>query len=213
MGSQKGYSNEVPVHKVRLRHGFWLGKYEVTQGQWTSVMGANPSRFKGDNRRPVEQVSWQDCQKFIRRVDAEVRRQFHDFRANLPTEAQWEYACRAGTSKEFAGNVFNMAWYWDPARGISHKSTYPVGLKQPNAWGFYDMHGNVYEWGLDALDYGYYQKCPTDDPFCEIGLGHVIRGGSWRSSSRLCRSACRSDGERIGDSSEHGFRLCCSSAE
>lgn len=213
MGSQKGYSNEVPVHRVRLKHGFWLGKYEVTQLQWTSVMGYNPSYFMGDDRRPVEQVSWHDCQKFIRRIDAEVRLQFHGFKTNLPTEAQWEYACRAGTSKEFAGNIFSMAWYWDHARGVSHESTYPVGLKSPNAWGFYDMHGNVHEWCADAYGDGYYKKCHTDDPFCEIGYGHVIRGGSWRSSSRLCRSACRTEGEILGKDCEHGFRLCCSSVK
>src|SRR5437667_5221339 len=114
-----------------------MGKYEVTQAQWESVMERNPSRFRGADR-PVEQVSWNDVQQFLQKLNARG----DGYRYRLPAEAEWEYAARAGTSGPYAGNLDAMAWY----EQNSGKQTHPVGQKQPNAWGLYDMHGNVWEW-------------------------------------------------------------------
>ena len=154
MGSEKEEESS-PVHKVTLTRGFWLGKYEVTQTQWTSVMGSNPSKNKGGNL-PVEAVSWEDCQDFIKKVNAKQG----EGMARLPTEAEWEYACRAGTTGDFGGTgkLDDMGWY----RGNSNRQTHPVGQKQANAWGFHDMHGNVWELCNDW--FGKYQKVEVSDP-------------------------------------------------
>ena len=201
--SEDGHEDDETQHRVTLTKGYWLGKYEVTQRQWESVMGDNPSRFKGPDR-PVESISWDDCQRFIEKVDAAARRQFGG-EARLPTEAEWEYACRAGTIGPYAGNgdLNDMGWY----AGNSESTTYPVGQKQANAWGFYDMHGNVWEWCSDW--YGSYGGSATD-PIGVAGDDRVLRGGSWCNSARVCRSAVRLwdiPGDR---GSIFGFRLCCS---
>jgi len=202
--SEDGHDDDETQHRVTLTKGYWLGKYEVTQRQWESVMGANPSSFKGRDR-PVEQVSWNDCQRFIAKVDAEARRQFGGG-ARLPTEAEWEYACRAGTIGPYGGNgnLDDMGWY----DGNSGNGTHPVGQKQANAWGFYDMHGNVWEWCSDW--YGSYGGSATDPIGVAAGEFRVLRGGSWLSLARSCRSAHR---DRIGPGrrdDNFGFRLCCS---
>ena len=142
MGSDAGGSREQSAHRIEISQAFYLGKYEVTQAQWKDVMGKNPSGFKGDNR-PVEEVSWEDVQEFIRRLNA--REQGVTYR--LPTEAEWEYAARAGstTAYSFGDDTLQLgeyAWYWENADGTTH----PVGQLKPNAWGLYDMHGNVWEW-------------------------------------------------------------------
>ena len=184
--SETGHNKDETQHRVTLTKGFWLGKYEVTQAQWESVMGDNPSEFKGDNL-PVENVSWNDCQEFIRKVNAEAERQFGG-KARLPTEAEWEYACRAGSTGAFAGtgDLDSMGWYWDN----SGHQTHPVGQKRPNAWGFYDMHGNVYEWCNDW--YGAYPGGSVTDPAgAASGDRRVLRGGGWNFNARDCRSAHR----------------------
>jgi formylglycine-generating enzyme required for sulfatase activity len=148
MGDENGYNNEKLVHKVNITKPFYLGKYEVTQEQWEAVMGNNPCHFKGP-KNPVEQVSWNDCQKFLEKLNEKVG----GGRFSLPTEAQWEYACRAGSTTKYCfGNdksgLGEYAWY-DESEGDKTRSagdqTHPVGRKKPNAWGLYDMHGNVGE--------------------------------------------------------------------
>ena len=204
MGSEDGEEDEKPVHKVTLTKGYWLGKYEVTQRQWGSVMRGNPSSFKGDNR-PVENVSWNDCQEFVHNVNAAAMRQFGGA-ARLPTEAEWEYACRAGTTGLYGGNgnLGDMGWYIDN----SGYETHPVGQKQANAWGFYDMHGNVWEWCNDWFgDYGGDTADPTGSA---SGDSRVSRGGGWRSQTQGCRSADRNRFSPDFRYRRNGFRLCCS---
>ena len=204
--SDEGRNYWDTQHRVTLTKGFWLGKYEVTQAQWKRVMGSNPSNFQGffvSSERPVENVSWDDCQEFIRKVNAEAERQFGG-EARLPTEAEWEYACRAGSTGAFAGtgDLYSMGWY----RGNSGGKTHPVGQKRPNAWGFYDMHGNVCEWCNDW--YGDYPGGSVTDPAGAASGGlRVLRGGGWYGYARNCRSAIRywnDPGDRGG---HDGFRL------
>jgi len=182
MGSDGGASDEKPVHHVRLTESYYLAKYEITQGQWESVMGSNPSRFKGANN-PVEQVSWEDCQKFVNRLGSGFR---------LPTEAEWEYACRAGSTMAYcfgpgSSDVSEYAWYGHNSGG----KTRPVGQKKPNAWGLYDLHGNVWEWCQDW--YGEYSTGSVTDPTGPTGgSSRVFRGGGWGITAGRCRSAFRS---------------------
>jgi formylglycine-generating enzyme required for sulfatase activity len=190
MGDANGVNDEKPVHRVNITKPFWLGKYEVTQEQWQAVMGNNPSRFKGP-KNPVEQDSWDDCQQFFDKLN--VKSGGGGGKFQLPTEAQWEYACRAGSTWKYCfgdneGQLGDYAWY----DANSGNQTHPVGLKRPNAWGLYDVHGNVWEWCQDWYDGGYYAKSPTDDPTGPTtGSRHVLRGGSWFGPAGYCRSAGR----------------------
>ncbi len=182
MGSpetEEGRNSDETLHRVTLTKGFWLGETEVTQRQWESVMGNNPSRFKGADL-PVERVSWDECQNFIQRVNEQL-----NCGMRLPTEAEWELACRAGTTGPYGGtgNPKEMGWY----SGIQ---THPVGQKTPNAWGLCDMHGNVWEWCADW--YGYYPSGNVTDPTGpSSGANRVDRGGCWGDDARDCRSANR----------------------
>jgi len=183
-GEQDSDDDEDPRHRVTFSQGFWMGKYELTQAQWEAVMGSNPSYYRGASL-PVEQVSWNDIQTFEERVNG--------FR--LPSESEWEYACRAGTSTRF---------YWgdDPdyseigryAQYIGNSSTrtHPVGEKTANAWGLHDISGNVWEWCED-LYHDSYNGAPDDSSPWVAGGGQyrVLRGGSWVSIVRNCRSANR----------------------
>jgi formylglycine-generating enzyme required for sulfatase activity len=201
MGSVNGAADERPVHQVTISQPFYIGKYEVTQAQWQSVMGKNPSNFKdcGGNC-PVEQMSWDDAQSFINKLN-----EGHDgFWYRLPTEAEWEYACRAGTTGDDAGNLDDMAWYADN----SGKRTHPVGQKQANAFGLYDMHGNVWEWCRDWYDANYYVSSPATDPQGP-GSGHhrVLRGGSWSNNFYTSRSAIRGDSSPAVRDDYAGFRV------
>lgn len=172
MGSENGYDDEKPVHQVTIHNGFYMGKYEVTQAQWQKVMGNNPSYFKNCDQCPVENVSWNDAQEFIKKLNA----QNDGYTYRLPSEAEWEYACRAGTTGDYAGDVDAMAWY----EKNSDKKTHPVGQKQPNPWGLYDMHGNVWEWCED-LYHDSYNGAPMDGSAWESGgeQYRVLHGGSW----------------------------------
>ena len=223
--SEHGRGDDETQHEVTITNGFWLGVTEVTQGQWNKVMGSNPSYFKGSNR-PVEQVSWDDCQTFLIKMCEMERVPPGSYR--LPTEAQWEYACRAGTDGPYAGNLEEMAWYLDnltfrwldlqgfwnadwskgiPPIFVEHASTVLVGRKKPNAWGLYDMHGNVLEWCEDG--YWEYQVGAVADPVGPgSGTNRICRGGGWLSTSaRDCRAARRARGVPDGPIFDLGFRL------
>ena len=190
---------EGPQHLVRITRPFYLGKCLVTQEQWQAVMGNNPSCYKGA-KNPVESVSWDDCQQFLDKLNARFRRRHPsplpagqgEFR--LPSEAQWEYACRAGSTTRYCygdeeSEFGEYAWY----KENSDSKTHPVGQKRPNGWGLYDMHGNVREWCQDWYDPNYYVNSLTDDPAGPTaGSSRVIRGGSWSGAASLCRSARRS---------------------
>ncbi len=186
-------SNEKPQHEVRITRPFYLGVHEVTQGQYQAVMGQNPSQFKGSDDLPVETVSWLDAVKFCNKLsEREGRKPYYHIDGGavtiaggegyrLPTEAEWEYACRAGTTTRYSfGDDENAlgqyAWYHTNS-GIQ---THPVGKKQPNAFGLYDMQGNVWEWCWDGYDGDYYKRSPADDPRgFELAANRVFRGGSW----------------------------------
>jgi formylglycine-generating enzyme required for sulfatase activity len=178
--------NEKLAHKVTLTQPFYLGKYEVTQEQWEKVMGRNPSNFKGA-KNPVETVNWKDCQSFMVKLKEKLPGQ----PLRLATEAEWEYACRAGSTGDYCygdgeGSLAEYAWY----RGNANKTTYPVGEKKPNAWGLYDMHGNVWEWCADW--YGDYPATAVVDPQgASSGSFRVLRGGSWSNRADNCRAANR----------------------
>jgi formylglycine-generating enzyme required for sulfatase activity len=201
MGSSNGSERERPVHTVLISQAFFLGKYAVTQGQREAVMGTNPSRFQEYPSQPVEQVFWEDTQEFIRRL--KVREGGITYR--LPTEAEWEYAACAGstTAYSFGDNVGQLSaylWYRDNAGGTTH----PVGQLQPNAWGLYDMHGNVWEWVQDWYGaYAAYAAEAVIDPLGPAsGSERVLRGGSWLNRARNCRAAYRryaTPGYRGGD--------------
>ncbi|NIA12519.1 MAG: SUMF1/EgtB/PvdO family nonheme iron enzyme [Nitrospiraceae bacterium] len=189
MGSrydEAGREDDETPHVVTITRGFWLGKHEVTQAQWTGVMGENPSHFQQDGaERPVERVSWDDCREFMRRMNAKGG----GFR--LPTEAEWEYAARAGRASPYAfgsdpGQLAAHAWY----EVNSGSETHPVATARPNAWGLYDMAGNVWEWCNDY--YGAYPDRRVADPAGpEVGQYPVLRGGGWTSDAGECRAARR----------------------
>lgn len=177
-------SDEKPVHSVTLS-GFYIGKTEVTQVLWKAVMGSNPSYFKGDDL-PVENVSWNDCQEFIRKLNALTGQHFR-----LPTEAEWEFACRGGNNSrgyKYSGsnNLSSVAWY----DGNSGKKTHPVATKSPNELGIYDMSGNVMEWCSDW--YGKYSSGAQTNPKGPYdGTDRVLRDGSWNYFAGICRSSHR----------------------
>ena len=210
MGSDKGNNNnERPAHKVTITKSFYLGKYEVTQEQWEKVMGSNPSIFKWP-KLPVERVSWNDCQSFLAKLQEKGSGQ----KFALPTEAQWEYACRAGSTGDYCfgdgdAHLGEYAWYSSNAANQTH----PVGAKKPNAWGLYDMHGNVWEWCNDA--YGSYSSEAISDP-AGGGSSHVrmLRGGAWNDSPDILRSAGRYGGGLGVGSVNVGLRcmVVCESA-
>ncbi|MFN0128196.1 MAG: formylglycine-generating enzyme family protein [Verrucomicrobiales bacterium] len=185
-----GDKENKPAHKVKITRPFYLGKYEVTQKQWEAVMGNNPSRFKGA-RNPVEQVSWDDCQKFIETLNAKAGLQAGRFA--LPTEAQWEYASRGGRETRYCygdekPGLVEYGWFSDN----SGSRTQPVGGRKPNDWGLFDMHGNVSEWCQDWFGGDYYANSPEDNPAGpEAGTSRVVRGGFWGGSAWACRSPFR----------------------
>lgn len=193
--SEEGRDKYEVQHTVTFTKGFWILETEVTQGQWKAVMSSNPSFFKGDNL-PVEQVSWNDCQEFCKKC-TEL-----GLPIQLPTEAQWEYACRAGSSGAISGILDDMAWYWDNSGGTTHQ----IKTKKPNAWGLYDMHGNVGEWCKDW--YGAYSAENVTDPIGPLnGSYRIIRGGSWNRNDLHCRSARRRLDNQKNCYYDLGFRV------
>ena len=237
MGSpedEPGRADDETQHRVKLTKGFWMLETPVTQAMWLSVMGENPSEFEGE-RNPVENVSWDDCQEFCRKLSLKLG----DQSVRLPTEAQWEYACRAGSTTALpngpieikgannAPELDPIAWYggnssqgftgssdydsreWDETQYLGGPcGTHPVGQKAANAWGLYDMIGNVWEWCSDYYDAEYYGKSPICDPENQAdSLDRVFRGGSWDSTAEACRSALRFWSEPDDRDAGLGFRV------
>jgi len=199
MGSANGEPDEKPIHLVKLSRGFFIGRYQVTQEQWRSVTGNNPSSFRS-NKLPVESVSWNDVQDYVNALN--LLNDGYDYR--LPTEAEWEYACRAGTRSDYAGELEQMGWF----AGNSGSHTHDVGSKRPNAWGLFDMHGNVSEWCHDLYDENYYSLGEGIDPQGAItGEFRVLRGGSWDVDARLARSGARDWGGQDSHDGSIGTRL------
>jgi len=196
--------NEAPVHRVTINRAFAIGKTEVTQAQWKSIMGSNPSKFTGcGDNCPVEQVSWDDIQEFIEKLNAKTGKEYR-----LPSEAEWEYACRAGGQHKFCGSddLDSIGWYGGLANpaGNSGPTTNPVAAKQANAFGLYDMSGNVWEWVEDVYHENY-DGAPADGSAWEgESLLHVPRGGSW---SYLQPASKRGGSEPDYRFSTIGFRL------
>jgi len=202
MGSEKGEKNEKPIHKVKITKPFYMGVCEVTQAQYEKIMGKNPSVFKGPDR-PVDSVMWDDAVLFCKKLSEEEGVEYR-----LPTEAEWEYTCRAGTTTMYYwGDEMdrNYAWYWEN----SEERTHDVGKKKPNAWDLYDMSGNAYEWCSDWYDADYYENSPGKDPQGPKGDGfRVLRGGSWFDHPRYCRSASRFEDEQDREADDsYGFRV------
>ena len=190
MGSpaeEPGHETDEQAHLVTLTHGFWLGRYEVTRGQWRAVMGDTPTAVEeGEESYPVDGVSWNDCQAFIAKLNTP-----HNNGFRLPAEAEWEYACRANNTGAYtfgddSAKLADYAWFADNSDAKPH----PVGQKQPNAWGLYDMHGNVLEWCQDW--HGDYPSTRLIDPAGPAtGICHVLHGGAWSSPPAACRAARR----------------------
>ncbi|MFN3199161.1 MAG: formylglycine-generating enzyme family protein [Bradymonadia bacterium] len=213
MGSPKNeegrYTWEGPQHQVTLTHGFWLGDTPVTQALWVAVMGDNPSRSADDLSQPVECVSWHDAQRCLKALEARLS----GVGALLPTEAQWEYACRAGTSTRYWSgddeqDLYRVGWYGENSGGHIH----PVAQKPASPWGLYDMHGNVFEWCADA--FSDYTDTPTVNPGTCVGEGddRVIRGGAWGYFARTARAAVR-DGDPPDCAYDYlGFRIVLSAS-
>ena len=217
MGSPKEEKEREPFgidetqHKVTLTKGFFMAAHLVTQEQWKEIMGDNPSSFKGEKNLPVEQVSWDDCQEFIKKLREKDKKVYR-----LPSEAEWEFACRAGTKTPFhfgetisteQANYNGDFIYGTGKKGVYRKKTTPVGSFPANAWGLHDMHGNLWQWCQDW--YGEYpQKDVVDPQGPEKGEGRVLRGGSWSGHPGFCRSACRYGYDPGGRGSGVGFRLC-----
>jgi surface protein len=202
----EGIERERPVHEVTLTQPFLMQKTEVTQGQWRAVMGTDPSHFSAcGDLCPVEQVSWDDIQDFL----AELNEMDPDKGYRLPTEAEWEYAARAGTIGNYGGTgrPYDMGWYWENSRVDGVSQLHPVALKQPNDWGLYDMHGNVWEWVQDCAYRVYTTDGVTDPTGPESGSTRVWRGGSWRNDAYYARSAFRTFQSPNYQSYSLGFRL------
>jgi sulfatase modifying factor 1 len=217
MGSPKEEQkreDEETQHKVTLIKGFYMGIYTVTQEHWKEIMGNNPSPFKGDKNLPVLRVTWDDCQDFIKKLREKDKKPFR-----LPTEAEWEYACRAGTTTPFhfgetistdQANYNGGAIYGNGKKGVYRDMPLPVGSFPANAWGLHDMHGNVWQWCQDWLG-DYPQKDVVDPQGPDTGRFRVLRGGAWDYDPRSCRSAYRFGSVPGNREDVHfGFRLCFS---
>ena len=206
-------ADESPPTRVIVARGFWIGKCEVTQSEYQKVMGNNPSNETGDANRPVERVSWFDAMEYCKKLTQACETQGrlpegHVYR--LPTEAEWEYACRAGTTTRFsygedksATQLNGCAWF---SRN-SDSTTHPVGTKQPNPWGLFDMHGNVWEWCIDRWEDSLPGGTITNSVRVAAGRLRVARGGSWLYDAKACRSANRDDYSPWDRCSDIGFRV------
>ncbi len=220
--------------QVTISRPYWIGKYEVTQAQYLALMGKNPSSFKGDTNRPVESITWFEATNFCGRLTARERQAERlpaGYVYRLPTEAEWEYACRAGTTNRFSfgddpnyKSLGNYAWYWEnsysttrPTGGFwdatnaviagRYYATHPVGQKLPNPWGLYDMYGNVSEWCLDWYGLQLPGGHVTDPQGPSIAPLRVCRGGGWEEEGARCRSTSRDGGNPSISLGSRGFRV------
>ncbi|TRU27113.1 MAG: formylglycine-generating enzyme family protein, partial [Microcystis aeruginosa Ma_SC_T_19800800_S464] len=201
-------SDEKPQHQVKV-NSFAIGKYPITQAQYQAVMGNNPSRFKNNPQNPVEDVSWNDAKAFCQKLSRITGKTYR-----LPTEAEWEYACRAGTTTRYyfgddANQLGDYAWYYENSNSTTHR----VGQKKPNGWGIYDMSGNVWEWCEDDW-HNSYAGAPDDgtawlDNDNRSQSGKCLRGGSWSFDPDYCRSANRNRGNPVIHNINYGFRVAC----
>jgi formylglycine-generating enzyme required for sulfatase activity len=213
-----GEEAEGPQHLVVISRPLYMQRTEVTQAQYRAIIGKNPSRFRGCDRCPVERVSWHDAREFIRRLNA--REKTNKYR--LPTEAEWEYACRAGTTTPFSfgrtistrqANYNGEYVYGRGRKGVWRRKTTRAGSFPPNRWGLSDMHGNVWEWCQDWYHYAYYKKSPTRDPqgpalaVPSPENSRATRGGSWRNHPRSLRSARRDCARPTYRDDMIGFRV------
>lgn len=201
MGSNNGDSDEKPVHQVCV-DGYYIGQYEVTQGQWQQIMGNNPSSFKNGSNYPVEKVSWNDVQSFIQKLNSKTTTGSY----RLPTEAEWEYAASGGQNHTYAGSntIGKVAWY----TANSGSSTHAVGQKQANRFGLYDMSGNVWEWCNDWFGKEYYKNSSRNNPQGpSSGSNRVLRGGSWVITPPSARAANRNSYWPDFRNFNLGFRL------
>lgn len=190
MGSDNGEENERPITKVTVRQPYWMGRTEVTQKEWHTLMGdSNRSLFQGDNL-PVQNVSWIEAVEYCRRLTERERKADRlpaDYVYSLPTEVQWEYACRAGTTDDFSGNITEMAWY----EANSNDTPHPVASKKANAWGLHDMHGNVWEWCADVYTKTVSDTVKLTKKSGATAANRVRRGGSWVVKDQFLRSSVR----------------------
>lgn len=210
----KRFAAESPQHKVKVPE-FYLGQTLVTQAQWQQLMGNNPSYFTGDGKLPVEKVSWQDTQEFCQKLSEHSQRSYR-----LPSEAEWEYACRAGTTTPFyfgetiTGELANYnsdLIYRQETKLQGRRKTTPVGEFPPNLFGLYDLHGNLWEWCLDHWHESH-QQAPSDGSAWltkDVGAPRILRGGSWMNGPRYCRSASRGSGDPSYRDINFGFRVAC----
>ena len=210
-GKEKGRGDDEIVRKVTLTKGFYFGVHAVTQEQWQAVMGENPSHFKGEKALPVENVSWEDCQAFFKKLRDKDKQAYR-----LPSEAEWEYACRAGTTGPYhygdalsveQANYNGNFTYGPGKKGVYREKTTPVGSFPANAFGLHDMHGNVWQWCQDWHG-GYAQKDLNDPQGPKTGKNRVLRGGSWGSHPIFCRSANRNFADPDTRNEFIGFRVC-----
>ena len=214
MGS-KEYDDEQPIHRVKITKPFYLGVYPVTQGEYERIMGTNPSHFKGDPRLPVEQVSWEDAGNFVQRLSQQESARSY----RLPSESEWEYACRAGTTTAYwfgdalngdRANIDGNYPFGTDKKGPYRKKTTVVDTFPANPFGLYDMHGNVWEWCIDWYDAEYYKRSPVEDPVNKIESQYrVLRGGSWLYGAWNGRSAVRDRLSPTYPSLYIGLRVVC----
>jgi formylglycine-generating enzyme required for sulfatase activity len=210
-GSEKGRGDDEHHRKLTIRKGFYMSAHLVTQEQWQAVLGENPSEFKGEKNLPVDSVSWNDCQEFLKKLKGKDKKAYR-----LPTEAEWEYACRSGTTTPFhfgatlstdKANYNGNFVYGKGVKGIHREKTTPVGSFPANAWGLHDMHGNLWQWCNDWHG-GYSAKDLTDPQGPKSGKERILRGGSWGSHPVYCRAANRNFADPSSRTEYYGLRVC-----